>query len=142
VLKKSPVAPNVQFDFTAELTEHFSGADITELCQRSAKSAIRDAIMAEEDYKRLNPAKDGEDVDMTEVADAVPVITRKHFEEAFANARKSVSLNDLKKFDDFRIKMDPAYAKKSGQSQAGPQIRWPDDNTSQFQNATEDDLYD
>lgn len=142
VLKKSPVAPNVQFDFTAELTEHFSGADITELCQRSAKSAIRDAIMAEEDYKRLNPAKDGEDVDMTEVADAVPVITRKHFEEAFANARKSVSLNDLKKFDDFRIKMDPAYAKKSGQSQAGPTIRWPDDNTSQFQNATEDDLYD
>ena len=32
VLKKSPIAPNVSFDFTAELTQDFSGADITELC--------------------------------------------------------------------------------------------------------------
>jgi transitional endoplasmic reticulum ATPase len=44
VLKKSPVAANVSFDFTAEQTKNFSGADITELCQRAAKSAIRDAI--------------------------------------------------------------------------------------------------
>jgi len=28
----------------AELTADFSGADITELCQRAAKSAIRDSI--------------------------------------------------------------------------------------------------
>lgn len=31
-LRKSPVAPNVNFDFLAELTDRFSGADITELC--------------------------------------------------------------------------------------------------------------
>ena len=43
-LRKSPVAPNVSFDFMAELTADFSGADITELCQRAAKSAIRDSI--------------------------------------------------------------------------------------------------
>ena len=36
--------------------------------------------------------------------------------------------------------MDPAYAKKMGQNQqAGPQIRWPEDNSSQFQNAVDDD---
>ncbi len=92
------------------MTQDFSGADITELCQRAAKAAIRDSIQAEEDYKRLNAGK--EDVDMTEVADAVPVITRAHFEEAFANARRSVSVHDLYKFDEFRKKMDPAYAKK------------------------------
>ncbi len=31
-LRKSPIAPNVSFDFCAELTQDFSGADITELC--------------------------------------------------------------------------------------------------------------
>jgi len=51
-LRKSPVAPNVQFDFTSELTENFSGADITELCQRAAKAAIRDSIAADMDYVR------------------------------------------------------------------------------------------
>jgi transitional endoplasmic reticulum ATPase len=96
-LKKSPIAPNVGFDFCAELTEGFSGADITELCQRAAKSAIRDSIQADEDYKRLNAGKD--DVDMTEMVDAVPMITRKHFEEAFSNARKSVNSDDLYKFE-------------------------------------------
>lgn len=36
---------------------------------------------------------------MGEIVDAVPVITRKHFEEAFSNARCSVSTDDLYKFD-------------------------------------------
>merc|ERR1712054_522244 len=31
-LRKSPVAPNVSMDFCSELTENFTGADITELC--------------------------------------------------------------------------------------------------------------
>jgi transitional endoplasmic reticulum ATPase len=35
-------------DFLAELTEGFTGADITELCQRSTKAAIRESIEAEE----------------------------------------------------------------------------------------------
>jgi transitional endoplasmic reticulum ATPase len=47
------------------------------------------------------------------MVDPVPVITRTHFEEAFQAARRSVSVTDLYKFDEFRKKMDPAYAKKS-----------------------------
>lgn len=38
--------------------------------------------------------------------------------------------------------MDPAYAKKTGASGSAPTIRWPEDTTSQFQQANEDDLYD
>jgi len=81
---------------------------------------------------------------MTEVADAVPVITRGHFEEAFANARRSVSIHDLYKFDEFRKKMDPAYAKKVDGSNNKPTINWPEDLSSQFNNAAvaDDDLYD
>merc|ERR1712227_756131 len=56
-LKKSPIAPNVSLAFMAELTDGFSGADLTELCQRAAKAAIRDAIAADE-------LKTGDDMDM------------------------------------------------------------------------------
>lgn len=35
VLNKTPIASNVSFKFLSELTDGFSGADITELCQRA-----------------------------------------------------------------------------------------------------------
>lgn len=100
-LKKSPVAPNVMFDFLSELTDRFSGADITELCQRACKIAIRDSVSAEETYRRAH-RQDGvkdEDVDMSEMVDSVPMITRKHFEIAWSNARTSISISDLQRFE-------------------------------------------
>ena len=72
VLRKSPVAPNVPLDFLAEQCEGFSGADMTELCQRATKAAIRESISCEEDRKKL---MQGEDQPM-EMDDPVPVITR------------------------------------------------------------------
>lgn len=48
VLRKSPIAPNVNLDFLADLTDGFTGADLTELCQRATKAAIRESIEAEE----------------------------------------------------------------------------------------------
>lgn len=83
VLRKSPIAPNVTIDFLADLTENFSGADLTELCQRAIKAAIRESIEAEAQRVALakeNP--DAENVDMEAMDDPVPVVTRKHFEEA------------------------------------------------------------
>lgn len=67
---------------------------MTELCQRATKAAIREAIAAEEDRKKLATGDD--DIEME---DPVPVITRKHFEEAMASARKSVTEYDLQKFE-------------------------------------------
>jgi len=142
VLRKSPVAPNVSFDFMSELTQDFTGADITELCQRAAKAAIRDAISAEEDRRRLAAGNDGGDADMGEAEDPVPVITRAHFEEAFHAARKSVTTHDLYKFEEFRKKFDPVYAKKQGGQSQIPKINWPEDTSSQFAAAgDDDDLY-
>lgn len=37
VLRKSPVAPEVDFDVLVKHTDGFSGADITEICQRACK---------------------------------------------------------------------------------------------------------
>jgi len=111
VLRKSPVAPNINVDFLAELTEGFSGADITELCQRATKAAIRESIEADEQRKALMKENPDGDQAMAEVMeDPVPVITRKHFEEALAAARVSVKKDDLDRFEEFRKKFDPVYA--------------------------------
>ncbi len=82
---------------------------MTDLCQRATKAAIREAIAAEEERKKLMT---GEDDQVMEMDDPVPVITRGHFEEALANARRSVTEYDLNKFEQFRNKFDPAYASK------------------------------
>ena len=146
-LRKSPVAPNVTFDFCADLTADFTGADITELCQRAAKAAIRESIAAEEERRRL-AAENGEaaDAEMEGAEDPVPVITRAHFEEAFQAARRSVTVHDLYKFEEFRKKFDPVYAKKVDGGSGRPDIKlnWPEDNSSQFAaaNDDDDDLYD
>merc|ERR1711972_1079365 len=103
---KSPIAPNVPMPFIAQKTEGFSGADLAEFCQRAAKAAIRDAIASEE-------LKAGAE------------ITRKHFEEAFAGARRSVAGNDLAKFDQFRKKFDPVYKNSTG-GDGSLNIQWPD----------------
>ena len=74
------------------------------------------------------------------------MITRDHFEEAFQSARKSVTIHDLYKFDEFRKKMDPSYAKRTGDGQAVADITldWPEDDSAQFNAAADDDddLYD
>lgn len=138
VLRKTPLAPNISFEFLASLTEGFSGADLTELCQRATKAAIRESIEAEEQRRALmkdNP--DGED-QMMEIDDPVPVITRKHMEEALNSARTSVTSYDLDRFEQFRRKFDPAYAARAT-GQAIPSIDWPEDNSAQFQNNDDDD---
>ncbi len=138
VLRKSPIAPNINMDFLAELTEGFTGADCTELCQRATKAAIRESIEAEEQRKALMKDNPDGDAQMAEMEDPVPVITRKHFEEALAHARKSVTGYDLDKFEQFRKKYDPAYAAKVAGSSA-IKINWPEDNSQFQQNQEEDD---
>merc|ERR1712072_432720 len=44
VLRKSPVSSSVDLGFLARATDKFTGADLTEICQRAAKFAIRDNI--------------------------------------------------------------------------------------------------
>jgi transitional endoplasmic reticulum ATPase len=137
VLRKTPIAKNISFDFLSTLTDGFSGADITELCQRATKAAIRESIEADEQRKKLA----GGDEDMMEGVDPVPVLTRAHFEEAIGAARVSVNQFDLKKFEEFRLAHDPAYKAQKGKQ--GPKINWPADNSAQFENRKEeeDDIY-
>jgi len=43
-LRKTPLSKDVDLNFIAQITDGFSGADITEICQKAAKSAVRDVI--------------------------------------------------------------------------------------------------
>lgn len=102
-LRKSPVDPSVNLEALAKSTEGFSGADITEICQRAAKNAIRESVTA--DLERAKKIEAGElDAD-TPFEDPVPFIRKDHFEEAMSRARRSVSDNDIRQYEQFKAKM-------------------------------------
>lgn len=43
---------DIDLDFLAKVTQGFSGADLTEICQRACKLAIRQSIEAEIRFER------------------------------------------------------------------------------------------
>lgn len=70
-LRKSPVAADVDLALIAKHTNGFSGADLSEICQRAAKLAIREDIEKDIAREKERKAKQeaGEDVDMLEEED-------------------------------------------------------------------------
>ncbi|TIA91417.1 hypothetical protein E3P99_01105 [Wallemia hederae] len=125
-LRKSPVAPSVDLEYLANQTHGFSGADLTEVCQRAAKLAIRESINADIQSKRAQKEKieaEGGDADAAmevgdEDDDPVPEITISHFEEAMKFARRSVSDQDIRRYE--------MFAQNLQQSRSfGSQFRFP-----------------
>mmetsp|Transcript_83860 Transcript_83860/g.115771 ORF Transcript_83860/g.115771 Transcript_83860/m.115771 type:complete len:619 (-) Transcript_83860:410-2266(-) len=86
--RKSPLEDDVKLEEYADRTEGFSGADITEVCQRACKLAIR---------QNIEEAAAGQPEDKQ-----CAKISRAHFDEAMLTARKSVTAADVKKFERFR----------------------------------------
>lgn len=129
-LKNSPIAKDVDLEFLAEKTNGFSGADLTEICQRACKLAIRESIEKDIELQRQRQEKGGDAME-TEGEDPVPEITRAHFEEAMAYARRSVSDNDIRKYE--------MFAQTLVQSRGlGNNFRFPDSNVP---NEQQEDLY-
>ena len=91
-LRKSPVSKDVDLTALAKLTGGFSGADITEICQRACKYAIRVDIQKDIEREIGSMAKDSAD-EMAEIKEA-------HFEESLKFAR-SVSDADILKYQAF-----------------------------------------
>lgn len=137
-LKKSPVAKDVDIDFLASKTEGYSGADITEICQRSVKLAIRQSI--EKAARRLE-AGDSMQTDDEEHSE----ITRLHFAEAMKHSRRSVSDADIRKYDMFAQTLAQSRGSLTSNFE-WPQGTQPQGNQggqpSNFQtNEGDDDLY-
>ncbi|KAH7970879.1 hypothetical protein HPB49_016285 [Dermacentor silvarum] len=99
-LRKSPLAPDVDLNYLASVSPGFSGADLTEICQRACKLAIRESI--EQEIRREKERSQNPDANMdVEEHDPVPEIRKDHFEEAMKFARRSVSENDIRKYEMF-----------------------------------------
>ena len=102
VLRKSPVSPDIEFDSLVRHTNGFSGADITEICQRACKYGIRENIEREIELERARAANpDAMEEEEEEQEEAPAILTKAHFEEAMKFARRSVSDADIRKYQSF-----------------------------------------
>jgi len=159
-LRKSPLAKDVKLDDIAKATTGFSGADLTEICQRSAKLAIRESIAKEVDIKKQKLAEkkakkesndnvdDDEDSDSDlnedsdeEFEDPVPYITRTHFIQAMKFARKSVPEHEIRKYDLFSQQLNAAAGDvRNFQFSDTPATS--NNTTTQVDEVMDSDLYD
>ncbi|KAH9623251.1 hypothetical protein KSS87_019580, partial [Heliosperma pusillum] len=98
-LRKSPIAKDVDLNALANYTQGFSGADITEICQRACKYAIRENI--EKDIERERRRSENPEAMEEDVDDEVAEIKAAHFEESMKYARRSVSDADIRKYQAF-----------------------------------------
>ena len=114
-LRKSPVAADVDLEELTVQTDGFSGADITEVCQRACKLAIRAEIAAHEAAEVAaeaagqpvpEPSMDGQ-------------LHMKHFDEAMSTARKSVSKSELAKYLQFKKELSGGGAVSAALAAAG-----------------------
>jgi len=143
VLRKSPVAPDVDIDALVKHTNDFSGADITEICQRACKYAIRESI--EKELEREKNPGNPDSMEVEEEVDDVPFITRAHFEEAMKYARQSVtqtqklayesfkeSMRQTRGFGGFRFNDPPAPSANEAQNTDGAYAQPEDDDAGLY----------
>jgi transitional endoplasmic reticulum ATPase len=146
VLRKSPVSKDVDLNFLAQQTDKFTGADLTEICQRAAKLAIRESIDRDMERDRLR-AEAGDEMEDIEEDDPVPEITPRHFEEAVRNARRSVSDRDLAQYSTFAQTLQQARSHVTASGTSLANFSFPNRNTTAGTAATaaadedEEDLY-
>merc|ERR1711871_1300065 len=113
VLRKTPISKDVDIQYVASQTEKFTGADLTEICQRATKLGIRESIQREMEHEMIKKEAEarGEIVeDVEEDIDFVPELLPKHFEEAVRQARRSVSDRDLAQYSSFAQNLQQARA--------------------------------
>ena len=127
VLRKTPINKDVDLQYLAAQTEKFTGADLTEICQRAAKLAIREDIQRsmEREQAREEAERDGQEVmEAEDDIDEVPEIMPLHFEEAVRNGRRSVSDRDLAQYSSFAstLQQSRAQLNSGGGSLAGFQF--------------------
>lgn len=116
-LRRSPISKDVDLAALARYTQGFSGADITEICQRACKYAIRENIEMdiERERKRQENPEAMEEDDVYDVSEIKPA----HFEESMKYARRSVSDADIRKYQ--------LFAQTLQQSRGiGSEFRFPD----------------
>jgi transitional endoplasmic reticulum ATPase len=104
-LRKTPIHPDVDLSYIAANTDKFTGADLSEICNRAVKLAISDEIAKSMELEEMKVGMSPEDIEELEQKaieyESKSVVMPLHFELAVRNARRSVSDHDLLQYSQF-----------------------------------------
>eukprot|EP01083_Nonionella_stella_P280547 954386_1 len=105
-LRKSPVDPSTDFEYLAEQTHGYSGADLHGISKVAAKLAIRSTIAKQvEKLKKIEAGElDPNEVDDDE--DEVPMITMDMLRRALKESKRSVSPAEYQKYLSMKVQFD------------------------------------
>jgi len=118
----------VDYEYLADKTEGFSGADLAALCKAAAKTAIRRAIAAERtkfelnEQKRKEAEEKGETFipsDDSDEIDTTPYLTKQMLLSALSGSRRSVTKQDLERYMKYKRDMERRLGMDEG---AGAEI--------------------
>ncbi|KAI6658919.1 Transitional endoplasmic reticulum ATPase TER94 [Oopsacas minuta] len=146
-LRKTPTSADVDLLYIGKVTPGFSGADLTEICQRACKLAIRESIAKEVERERRLAENPEADMDFE---DPVPELRKDHFEEAMKFARRSVSDTDIRKYEMFAQTLQQSRGfgtnfrfpeSHSAASQPPPTGATSGDGGGLYDDGDDDDLY-
>jgi transitional endoplasmic reticulum ATPase len=114
-LRKSPLAPDVDFETLAEKTHGFSGADLAGIAKVAAKLAIRQTIAkqvaklkAQEEQRKQAEILNIEykEPEEEEKDEEVPMITMEMLMAALKEAKRSVSPSEYQKYLEMKLQFD------------------------------------
>ena len=113
-LRKTPIHKDVDLAYIASNTDKFTGADLTEICQRAVKLAISEDIAKSRELEEIMKGLSPEELASLNQEESEPVVMPKHFEEAVRGARRSVSDKDLYQYSQFADSLHQSRAQLNG----------------------------
>jgi len=151
-LRKTPIHKDIDLEYIAANTDKFTGADLSEICNRAVKLAISDEIAKSIELEELKKNMSVEEIEEFEQqqleSESISVVLPIHFELAIRNARRSVSDNDLHQYSQFANTLHQSRAQLNSVGSTLGNFSFPRKlnsqigfNQTQTQPIIEEDLY-
>ena len=115
-MRKSPLDPEIDFDYLADRTDGYSGADIANICKNAAKVAISMSIKSAVERDRTIKAKTeaaiaagkeyDPDTDPEIQSDPVPMISKAMMDQALLESSPSVNRKEHNKYLELKRELD------------------------------------
>jgi len=152
-LRKTPIHSDVDLEFIALNTDKFTGADLTEICNRAIKFAISERIDKRKEKQEIknnmneDELKELEEFEKHQILNGIndepeSVVLPSHFEIAIRNARRSVNDKDLDQYLQFANTLQQSRAQLNSVGSSLGNFSFPKKgNKLQIAKEIEEDLY-
>ena len=144
-LRKTPIHKDVDLAYIAANTDKFTGADLTEICQRAIKYAISDDIKRSIELEEIMQNISPDEFDDKLEHEPESIVMPRHFEDAVRNGRRSVSDADLYQYSQFATNLHQSRSQlNSNTNNSIGSFTFPkksNGNLSSVQENDEEDLY-